>query len=89
MAIYGVLIGLFGCYTISSPFIFIFRRTKNIKLKRICLLIGCLYVFLLYRNNSTLAISYSAYFYFPTLYSFLQERFVNNSFGKKMVYYNI
>lgn len=85
MALYGIFIGLLGCYSILLPFILFFRKTNNTQLRRVCLLIGSLYLLLLYRNNLTLDISYSAYFYFPTLFSFLKDKISTAVYDKRTV----
>lgn len=73
MAIYGIPIGLLGCFAVLLPLIYLYRRVNVSMLKRFCFLFGLIYIFLLYRNNITITIGFSAYFFFPTIYSQLKE----------------
>lgn len=73
MGLYGIPIGLLGCYAMILPIVALYRREKNGLLKRFCLIVGCMFFFLLFRNNTTVTIGCSAYFFIPTIYSQLKE----------------
>lgn len=78
IAIFGVIIGLLGCYAMVVPFVFLFQKEKSVELKRMCLVVGGTFFLLLFRNNIALCIGFSAYFFFPTVFTYLKEQTVSS-----------
>lgn len=73
MGLYGIPIGILGCYAMILPLLSLYRQEKKGILKRYWIVMGGIYMFLLFRNNMTLTVGCSAYFFFPIIFSQLKE----------------
>jgi|GEM_PF-4400636 len=72
-AMYGIIMGSFFFWIMLLPFKYIISRGNSYKMKTFGWIIGLAFIFLIVFNNLTASIGYAAFFFFPTVFDYLNS----------------